>query len=273
MVSGALVSNSVVLPAKTSMHDDHLRQSICRWCYNSTPLEELADRAKDLGLASIELLDPDEWPVVLKRGLTCAVSNGSALGITKGFNDPRNHDKLYHDFQQIIPRAREYGIEKIICFSGNRIGLDDAAGLENCARGLDKIVKLAEKNEVMIVMELLNSKVDHADYQCDHTAWGFQLVDKIGSDSFKLLYDIYHMQIMEGDIISTITGHKEYIAHFHTGGVPGRHEIDESQELNYGAIMQAIKGSGYRGFIGQEFIPSWKDPFEALARAMEICNV
>ena len=183
---------------------DNIRHSACRWCYHDIPLEELADRSKDLGLTSIELLNPDEWDVVLNRGMTCAIANGSPLNITKGFNDPQYHKQLLLDYTSIIQRAAEKGINQIICFSGNRNGMSDEQGLENCAIGLEPVLQLAKKYEVKIVMELLNSKVDHLDYQCDHTAWGVALSEKIGSQNFSLLYDIYHMQIMEGDIIRTI---------------------------------------------------------------------
>lgn len=249
-----------------------VNHSACRWCYPDIPLEQLAEHAVDLGLKSIELLDPSEWDVVLNKGITCAISNGSPLGITKGFNNISLHGQLISDYEAIIPKAAEKGIGQIICFSGNRNGMSDAKGMENCAVGLEQIVKLAEKYDVKIVMELLNSKVDHYDYQCDHTEWGKQLVEKIGSPNFKLLYDIYHMQIMEGDVISTITKNKAYISHFHTGGVPGRNEINDQQELNYKAIVQAIVDSGFDGYIAQEFIPTRKDPMESLREGIHICE-
>ena len=256
-----------------SLSNATFNHSICRWCYNDVPLEELSEKAKDLSIGSIELLDISEWDIVLSRGMQCAVSNGSSLGITKGFNDAHYHEQLQSEFRTIIPQAAEKGIPNIICFSGNRNGKTDEEGLENCAIGLEPIVKMAEQYNINIIMELLNSKVDHADYQCDHTSWGVALCEKIGSAHFKLLYDIYHMQIMEGDVISTIRKNKDYIAHFHTGGVPGRNEIDETQELNYTAICQAIKETGFDGYIAQEFIPTWKNPFSALSKAIEICDV
>lgn len=250
-----------------------LKHSICRWCYNDVPLEELADKAKDLGIDSIELLHLDEWKIVQKRGVNCAVGYANNLGLSRGFNDKELHTKLKNDYLKVIPMAAENGIPNIICFSGNANGLSKEEGLENCAKGLDPIVKMAEKYNVNIIMELLNSKVDHKDYQCDHTQWGVDLVDKVGSDRFKLLYDIYHMQVMEGDVIATISKYKDYIAHFHTGGVPGRNEIDETQELNYGAIMKAIKRNGFDGFVAQEYIPTWEKPFDALSKAIDICTV
>lgn len=247
--------------------------SVCRWCFNKFPLEQLCDEAKAIGIDSVELLNVDEWDVVLNRGLKVAISNGSSLGITKGWNDVRNHGVLQKDLLELIPRAAEKGIPQIIVFSGNRNNLTDEEGLENCAIGLDPIVKYAGQYGVRIIMELLNSKIEHPDYQCDHTPWGVSLVEKLGSPHFKLLYDIYHMQIMEGDVIRTIQKYKDYIAHFHTAGVPGRHEIDASQELNYSAIMKAIASCGFDGFVAQEFIPVAPDPWTSLREAVRICSV
>ena len=250
-----------------------VKHSACRWCYSDMPLEELAEHAQDLGMKSIELLNPDEWDIMLKRGLTCAISNGSKLGITKGFNDEQNHRQLFGEYSQLIPKAAEKGITQIICFSGNRNGVSDKTGLEFAAWGLEKVIKIAEKYDVTLVMELLNSKVDHADYMCDKTEWGVQLVEKLGSTHFKLLYDIYHMQIMEGDVISTIRQNRKYISHFHTGGVPGRNEINETQELNYRAIMEAIHEDGFEGYVAQEFIPTRKDVISSLKEGITICDV
>ena len=251
-----------------------VKHSACRWCYSKVPLEQLAETAQELGMKSIELLNPNEWDVMIKRGLTCAISNGSELGIERGFNDINNHAKLLADYKALIPRAAENGIPQIICFSGNRNGMSDEQGMENCAVGLDPIVKIAEKHNVKIVMELLNSKSHgHVDYMCDHTDWGVELTRKLGSTQFKLLYDIYHMQIMEGDVIATIKKNKSYISHFHTGGVPGRNEINETQELNYKAIMRAIYEGGYDGFVAQEFIPTRQDAIASLKEGIMICDV
>ena len=273
--AGAIITATQYAQCKTSkpMKSSTIKHSACRWCYSSIPLEQLAEVAQEIGLHSIELLNPDEWDVMLDRGITCAISNGSSLGIPKGFNDPNNHAQLQSDLLKIIPLAAEKGIPQIICFSGNRNGMSDQQGLENCAIGLEPVVKAAEKYGVDIVMELLNSKIDHADYMCDHTNWGVELCEKIGSPNFGLLYDIYHMQIMEGDVIRTLTDHAKYIKHYHTGGVPGRHEINNSQELYYPAIIKAITDSGYKGFVGQEFIPTRKDPFESLREGIEICSI
>jgi hydroxypyruvate isomerase len=249
------------------------RHSVCRWCFQDTPLEAFAEQVKPMGITSIELCHPDEWPVLKNHGLTCAVGTVKDLSLTDGYNQPELHAALNKKYMDLAEKAADFGIEKIIVFSGNRKGLDDVTGMENCAVGLDPLVKHAEKLGIMVVMELLNSKVDHIGYQCDKTPWGAALVEKIGSPNFKLLYDIYHMQIMEGDVIRTITDYKEHIAHFHTAGVPGRHEIDETQELYYPAIMRAIAENGFTGFVAQEFIPTAAKPFESLRKSIEICSV
>lgn len=259
--------------AKPLKPDGKMNHSVCKWCYSNIPLEALCEAAQEIGIKSIELLGPSQWPVVAKYNLTCAMTTGSALGIEKGFNDPENHAQLKKDYFELIPKVADHGLKNVICFSGNRNGLDDEKGIENCSKGLEPVVKEAQKYNINIVMELLNSKVDHADYQCDYTSWGVALVDKLGEDNFKLLYDIYHMQIMEGDIIATIRKYHDYIGHYHTGGVPGRNEIDETQELNYNAIMKAIKATGFQGFVAQEFIPKGKDPLASLRQGVDICDV
>jgi hydroxypyruvate isomerase len=250
-----------------------VNHSVCRWCYQAIPLEDLCKAAKDIGISSIELVGPEEWPVLQKYGLTSALPWGAGKGITEGFNNPALHDELVKSYETIIPKAAAAGYKQIICFSGNRKGLDDEKGIENCAVGLKRLMPIAEKHKVTMVMELLNSKVDHHDYQCDHTEWGVALCDKVGSDQFKLLYDIYHMQIMEGDVIATIRKYSKYISHFHTGGVPGRNEIDETQELNYPAIMKAITDTGFKGFVAQEFIPKREDKIGSLRQGVQICDV
>jgi len=250
----------------------NINHSVCQWCYNGMPLEDLVKAAKAMGIKSVELLNAEQWPVALKHGLTCAMAYGSPIGLTKGFNDPSLHAQLLKDYTLNIPKAADAGLKNVICFSGNRNGLTDEQGLENCARGLEPVLKLAAKHNITLCMELLNSKVDHKDYQCDHTEWGVKLAEKTGMDNFQLLYDIYHMQIMEGDVIATINKHKKYIGHYHTGGVPGRHEIDESQELYYPAIMRAIAATGFKGFVAQEFIPA-KDPMTSLAAAVKLCDI
>ncbi|RYZ98991.1 MAG: hydroxypyruvate isomerase, partial [Sphingobacteriaceae bacterium] len=241
--------------AAENVLDDKLKgrvkHSVCRWCYGGIPLNDLCKAAKNIGIASIDLVGPEEWPVLKKYGLTTALANGAGKGIENGFNDPKNHDELIASYTQVIPLVAAAGYSQIICFSGNRRGLDDEQGIKNCAIGLKKLIPIAEKYNVTLVMELLNSKVNHWDYQCDHTKWGAALCDAVGSDKFKLLYDIYHMQIMEGDVIATINKYHKYISHYHTGGVPGRNEIDETQELYYPAIVKAIIATGYTGYIAQ----------------------
>ena len=286
--SAALLSTGMLLPAgvraeraqeeikeelKLLKLNGRVNHSVCKWCYPNIPLEDLCKAAKDLGLSSIELQGPEEWPVIKKYGLTCAMPWGAGKGIENGWNNPALHDELLASFEDVIPKAANAGLDKIITFSGNRKGLSDEQGLENCALGLKRLMKTAEKYKVTVTMELLNSKVNHKDYQCDHTKWGVELVKKVGSDRFKLLYDIYHMQIMEGDVIATIRDFHPYISHYHTGGVPGRNEIDETQELNYPAIMKAIVETGYKGFVGQEFIPKHKEPLVSLKRSVQICDV
>ena len=251
----------------------HINHAVCRWCYASIPLEEFCAAAQKMGITGIDLVGPKDWPVLKKYGLVSSMCNGAEINLVDGWNDRQFHDRLIRNYTEMIPLVAAAGYKNLICFSGNRRGLDDETGLRHCAEGLKQILGLAEKYGVTLVMELLNSRVDHADYQCDRTAWGVALAKRIGASSFKLLYDVYHMQIDEGDVIRTIQDNHAYIAHYHTGGVPGRNEIDETQELNYPAIMQAIVKTGFDGFVAQEFIPTWKDPLAALKKGIEICDV
>jgi len=250
-----------------------INHSVCKWCYSKIPLETFAQECQKIGLKSIELLGPEEWPVLKKYGLTCALPNGAGMGIEKGFNDPANHEALIKSYEEIFPKLQAAGYTTVICFSGNRRGMSDVDGMRNCAEGLRKLMPSAEKHNVTLIMELLNSKVNHRDYMCDRTEWGAGLCEMIGSERFKLLYDIYHMQIMEGDVIATIKKYHKYIGHYHTGGVPGRNEIDETQELYYPAIMKAIVETGYKGFVAQEFIPSRKDDIASLKQGVTICDI
>jgi hydroxypyruvate isomerase len=253
-----------------AISNGRLKQSIARWCYGGIELESLCRTAVALGYHSIELLSEPEWPVVAKHGLACAIANGPG-SIAKGWNRREHHEKLVAESKRLLPLVKAAGIPQMIVFSGNRDGQADADGLAICAEGLRAITPLAEQLGVTVIMELLNSKVDHHDYQCDRTPWGVELVKQVGSPRFKLLYDIYHMQIMEGDVIRTLRDHKDAIAHYHTGGVPGRAEIDDTQELNYGAICRAIVDTGFTGYLAQEFIPR-RDPVESLAQAARICD-
>jgi len=274
VVTAATPLNSVfagvgegVAPLKGNIH-----HSVSQWCYNDIPLEDFAKACKEMGIESIELLGEKDWTTVKKAGLKCAVGYATDLGIPIGFNRIANHEKLISDFETMIPKAAEAGIPNLICFSGNREGQNDNEGMINCATGLRKIMPSAEKYGVTIIMELLNS-YGHKDYQCDKTTWGAALCEMVGSERFKLLYDIYHMQIMEGNIIETITKYHQYIGHIHTGGVPGRHELDETQELYYPAIMSAVVKTGYKGFVGQEFVPAQKNKLESLLKCIRICDV
>lgn len=259
-----------------------INHSVCKWCYGSVPLEDLCTAGKEFGLQSIELLAPKDIKVVQKHGMTCALVNFPTVkteaevkvgGIGKAWNRIEHHKALLGAYEKRIIETKDLGLDNVICFSGNRNGMDDEQGMKNCAEGLKKLMPIAEKHGVTVTMELLNSKVNHKDYMCDHTAWGVGLCDMIGSERFKLLYDIYHMQIMEGDVIATINKYQSYISHYHTGGVPGRHEIDETQELYYPAIMKAIQKTGFKGYVAQEFIPKRKDKIGSLKQGVEICTV
>src|ERR1043165_4608348 len=250
-----------------------INHSVCKWCYPKVNLEDLCTAGKEMGLRSIELLTLNDFPTLKKHDLICAMVSGVPGGIENGLNRIENHDKIVEFFEKTIPAVAEAGYPNIICFSGNRRGLDDEKGIENCAVGLKRIVGTAEKHKVNVVMELLNSKVNHKDYMCDHTLWGVELCKRVGSERFKLLYDIYHMQIMEGDLIATIKKYHQYIAHYHTGGVPGRNEIDDSQEIHYPAVMKAIVDTGYKGHVAQEFLPKRADQLASLKQGVEICDV
>lgn len=276
MTGAALATGSSGAFGETPDLKGNLKHSVCKWCYPDITVAGLASAAATIGMHSVELLDPNECQVVLNAGLTCAMVNAPTREgygfIEDGFNRPENHEFLVEAYIERINAVGRAGLPNLICFSGNRRGLSDQTGLKNCVAALNEIVPEAEKRGVTLCMELLNSRVDHFDYQADHTDWGLKLVDRIGSDRFKLLYDIYHMQIMEGDIIRTIRDHHDYFAHYHTGGNPGRHEIDDSQELNYRAVAEAILETGFTGYIAQEFIPT-RDPLTSLREGVLICDV
>ena len=285
--STAAVGAALTLPARGHAAEGkvkgNIRHSVCKWCYGSTGLEKLAAKAASLGMESVELLDPSDFPTMRKHGLMCAMvsfptgtlKDGKTRvgGIGKAFNRLEHHDTLVEAYGQRIKETANAGLKNLICFSGNRDGMDDETGLKNCAIGIKRILPIAEKHNVTISMELLNSRVDHKDYMCDRTPWGVALCQAIGSERFGLLYDIYHMQIMEGDVIRTIRDNHKYLYHYHTGGNPGRNEIDETQELNYAAIMRAILATGYKGHVGQEFIPKRKDKLASLEQGVRICDV
>ena len=251
----------------------NIRHSVCRWTYSQLSLDELCKTVKKIGFRAIDLVGPDEWPVLKKNGVDCSMCNGAEIGLEDGWNDTANHPQLIKNYSEMIPLVAKAGYKNLIFFSGNRRGMDDETGLRNSVEGLQKIMPLAEKNGVIIQLELFNSKVNHPDYMADNSAWGIELCKRLGSENFKLLYDIYHMQISEGDIIRTIQDNHQYFGHYHTAGVPGRHEIDESQELYYPAIMKAIVATGYKGYVAQEFIPLREDKIAALREAIRICDV
>jgi hydroxypyruvate isomerase len=250
-----------------------INHSVCKWCYPKVSLEDLCAAGKEMGLQSVELLTVSDFPTLKKHDLICAMVSGVPGGITDGLNRLENHDKIVAYYEEVAPKVANAGFKNIICFSGNRKGMSDEQGLENCVIGLKRIAPICEKHKVIAAMELLNSKVNHPDYMCDHTPWGVELCKKVSSENFKLLYDIYHMQIMEGDVIATIRTFHQYIAHYHTGGVPGRHEIDDTQELYYPAVMKAITDTGFNGHVAQEFIPARPDVLASLKQGVQICDV
>ena len=248
-----------------------LKQSVARWCYARMPLDDLCRQAAEMGITGIDLVDPPAWPTLRKYNLTPAMTTGAGT-IPSGWNRKENHDRLEKQMQDNILLAAAAKVPNAITFSGNRAGMNDEEGKQNCIAGLRRVKKFAEDHGVTICMELLNSRIDHKDYQCDHTQWGVDVIKAVDSPRVKLLYDIYHMQIMEGDIIRTIRQSIQYIAHFHTGGVPGRHELDESQELQWRSVAKAIADLNFQGFVGHEFVPA-KDPIASLKQAVELCTV
>jgi len=275
MIGGVAATQAQSAPAIPNIDPrlkGYVKHSVSYWCYNRYPLDEFAQICKEIGIQSIELLNPADWPVIQKHGLTCAMAQGAGMGIDNGWNNPELHDRLVASYEEVIPQVAKAGLTNLICFSGRRRGLTDEQGWENCEKGLKRIIKTAEQHKVVLIMELLNS-IGHRDYQCDKTAWGVELCKRVGSENFKLLYDIYHMQIMEGNIIEKMTKNIQYIGHIHTGGNPGRNEIDETQELYYPAIMKALVNTGYKGFVGQEFVPKAADPIASLRRCISICDV
>ncbi|MDJ0364198.1 TIM barrel protein [Hymenobacter sp. H14-R3] len=273
-VAGALSAfASADQPLAKAVLKNNIKQSVCRWCFGDMPLDQLCAAAKGMGLQGIDLVGPADWPTLKKYGLDSPMCNGAELNLTDGFNDPKYHAALQKRYAEMIPLVARAGYKNLICFSGSRRGMSDETGLANCVQGFAPLLKLAAQHNVVLVMELLNSKIDHHDYQCDRSAWGVALAKRVGSENFKLLFDIYHMQIDEGDIIRTITDHHAYFAHYHTAGVPGRHELDDSQELNYPAIVRAIKATGFTGFVAQEFVPTQADKLASLRKAVLLCDV
>lgn len=252
----------------------NINHSVSRWTFGYLPLDQLCEEVKKIGFSAIDLVGPKDWPTLQKHGIFSSMCyTAGDNNLYKGLNHPEYHEKLIKEYLDVIPIMAKAGYKNLICFSGARAGIDDETGMKNCKIALEKILPFAEKNGVTMVMELLNSKIDHKDYQCDHVEWGAELCKRINSDNFKLLFDIYHMQIQEGDIIRNIRDYHQYIAHYHTGGVPGRHEINNSQELYYPAVMRAIVDTGYKGYVAQEFMPTYKNKLDSLKEAILICDV
>jgi hydroxypyruvate isomerase len=283
LATGTLAAGSIATlssytpePEESFKMKGNINHSVCRWTFNGLSVDELCKAIKKIGFSAIDLVGPKDWPTLQQHGVVSSMCNGAEIGLTEGWNDKQYHERLIKNYTEHIDLVAKAGYKNLICFSGNRKGMDDMVGMQNCADGLKKIMSLAEQKGVIIQMELLNSKVNHKDYMCDRTWWGVELCKKIGSPNFKLLYDIYHMQIDEGDVIHTIQDNQQYIGHYHTGGVPGRHIIDESQELYYPAIMKAIVATGFKGYTAQEFIPTAPTPTAKLAelkKAVKICDV
>ncbi len=272
VAAGATFSNSLAQENRPKQPKDYkLKHSVARWCLSQYSLEEILPRLKDLGIYSIDLIGPNEFEVLKKYDFHCSMCEGAAISLTEGWNRLDLHEELIKRYKEVIPKVADAGFNNLICFSGNRNGMDDYVGLENCAQGLEQILPMAEKYGVVLQMELFN-QINHPDYMADSSLWGISLCRRLGTENFKLLYDIYHMQIQEGNIIDSINKYHSYFGHYHTAGVPGRNEIEESQELNYAAIMKAIHLTEFNGHVAQEFIPLREDPFVSLEKAVTICE-
>jgi len=272
-VPGSLLATEDIKPEHPKGLKGNINHSVCRWCFDKLSVEELCLAVKQIGFNAIDLVGPKDWPTLKKHGIQSSMSNGAEISLVKGWNDRQLHETLIKNYTEHIDLVAAAGFTNLICFSGNRNGMDEETGLVNSAEGLKKIMAHAETKGVIIQMELLNSKVNHKDYMCDRSTWGVELCKRVGSENFKLLYDIYHMQIDEGDVIATIQKNHQYYGHFHTAGVPGRHEIDETQELYYPAIMKAIAQTGFKGYVAQEFIPLAEDKLASLKDAVLRCDV
>jgi hydroxypyruvate isomerase len=261
-----------IAQASVSPRKGRIRQSVSRWCYSQTPLDHLCSYSASIGLKGVDLLQPEEYEIPRRYGLVCTMGYAGGGEIGNALNRPENHAAIEQAFRVNIPRAAKAGIPNIITFSGNRRGMSDEEGARNTITGLNRVKRIAEDHGVAICLELLNSKRDHPDYMCDHTAWGVRVMKEVNSHNVKLLYDIYHMQIMEGDLMATIRNNIEWIGHFHTGGVPGRHELNHTQEIQWDAVMRAIADAGFRGYVAHEFVPT-ADPFVSLREAADLCDV
>jgi len=249
-----------------------IHQSVCQWCYSKIPVEQLAEYASKIGLRGVDLLQPEQYELPRRYGLLCTMGYAGGGEIASALNRVENHATIEQAFRTNIPRAAKAAVPNVITFSGNRAGMSDEEGARNTITGLNRVKKIAEDNGVTICVELLNSKHDHHDYMCDHTAWGVRVMQEVNSPNVKLLYDIYHMQIMEGDLIDTIRQNIQWIGHFHTGGVPGRHELDDTQEIQWDGVMRAIADTGFNGYVAHEFVPKG-DPLVSLRAAVDLCDV
>ncbi|RZZ86076.1 hydroxypyruvate isomerase [Pseudoxanthomonas winnipegensis] len=273
LASSALLPAWAAVPATApSAPKGRLKQSVARWLFQQ-PIDQLCVTVKQVGLSAIDLVGPEEWPMLKAHGIDSPMCNGAEISLKQGFAGTEFHDELVARYTRHIDLVADAGYRNLICFSGNRNGMDPVQGMRNAEVGLKRVLGHAEKRGVVLVMELLNSRVDHADYLCDHSAWGVELCKRIGSPNFGLLFDIYHMQIMEGDIIASIRRNHEYFVHYHTAGVPGRHELDDTQELNYAAICRAIRDTGFGGYVAHEFSAAHTDPIDALRQAIALCDV
>ena len=264
----ALAQGETAAPTRKN----RIHQSACRWCYKDIPLDQLCAFAAGIGMKGIDLLAVEEWEVPRRYGLICTMGHAGGGTIPDALNRPEHHDAIEAAFRLNIPLAAKAGVPNVITFSGARRGMSDDEGARNTIAGLNRVKKIAEDNGVTICMELLNSKVTHPDYMCDHTAWGVRVMQEVNSPNVKLLYDIYHMQIMEGDLIATIRANLNWLGHFHTGGVPGRHELDNTQEVQWDGVMRGIAATGFKGIVAHEFMPT-RDPFASLRAAVDLCDV
>jgi hydroxypyruvate isomerase len=262
------LSGQDAVPARKN----RIHQSACRWCYKDIPVDQLSAYGARIGLKGIDLLAAEEWEIPRRYGMICTMGYAGGGTIPDALNRPENHAAIEAAFRTNIPLAAKAGVPNVITFSGTRRGMSDEEGARNTIAGLNRVKKIAEDNGVNICMELLNSKVNHPDYMCDHTAWGVRVMEEVNSPNVKLLYDIYHMQIMEGDLIATITKNMQWMGHFHTGGVPGRHELDDTQEVQWDGVMRGIAAAGFKGYVAHEFVPV-RDPLMSLRSAVDLCDV
>ena len=272
LASAQAASATQAVPATPTPRRNNIHQSVSRWCYQKIPLDDLCAYSAKIGLKGIDLLQPEEYEIPSRFGLVCTMGYAHGGEIKRGLNRVENHADIEAGFRKYIPLAAQAKVPNVITFSGNREGMSDEEGARNTIIGLKRVKSIAEDHGVTICMELLNSKRNHKDYMCDHTAWGVHVCEEVNSPRIKLLYDIYHMQIMEGDLVATIKENIKWLAHFHTGGVPGRHELDDTQEVNWAGVMRGIASTGYTGYVAHEFVPT-RDPLTSLREAVDICDV